>query len=110
MKVNKNIRIIGIIIVFTVFLPINIHITSNTDKYDEESPFIAYGENQDIINQVLDSKLVDYIENGFFSQIYDSSIQAVYYTVEILFKLGKQSLINEDLITSYILSKYNVSS
>ena len=93
----------------------NFHVIKRGDikigVIDENSrPYTAFVDNGAIIDDVLDSKLLDYATNGYFSDLYKTSIHAIYYAVYSLFTLGKRSLINEDLITSFIMAHFNASS
>ena len=71
------------------------------------SPSIA---NFGSVDSILADKLADYTSNGFFPQIYDSSLQATYYGLYILDSIGKLDGLNKSKFTQYIMEHYNSSS
>jgi len=62
------------------------------------------------IDSVIDDKINDYDNLGFFPQIYESSLQATYYGLYILDSIGKLGSIDKSRFTQYIMSHYNYSS
>jgi prenyltransferase beta subunit len=63
-----------------------------------------------IINEIFNHKANSYEDDGFFPQLYASSLQATYYGLFILNTLGKLEVANESKIISFIMSHYNSSS
>jgi len=56
------------------------------------------------------SKLDQFNSSGYFSQIYESSLQATYYGLYILNALDELEIINTFKVVEYIMSNYNTSS
>ena len=63
-----------------------------------------------IINEIFNDKARSYEDDGFFPQLYASSLQTTYYGLFILNTLGKLEVANESKIISFIMSHYNSSS
>jgi len=90
---------------------ISYKIENDTLFRDEvEIPGLSSGENFDNIETVFNSKLAEYTSQGYFSQIYEPSLQATYYTLYILDVIGKLGEINTIETRNYIMSLYNTSS
>jgi len=68
------------------------------------------GNNNDIIDSVFNAKIEDYNNHSYYSQVYESSLQATYYALYILNVLGKLDTINQSTMVNYILSHYEPSS
>lgn len=106
--------IIGIFLVFGITLGIN---TLNKDfhpnfTYNQNIEFLpsSSSTSYQIINDIFNSKTSNYEDNGFFPQLYDSSLQATYYGLFILHSLAKLEVANESKIIDYIMNHYNSSS
>ena len=96
------------VFIFCVSLGANFHVVERLEINSGETlhnfrPYTSYVDNRAIIDDDLDSKLADYATNGYFSDLYKTSIHAIYYAVYTLFTLGKRSLIDEALVTSFIM-------
>ena len=79
-------------------------------EYEENIKDLATSyptSNYEIIEEVFTQKLADYTSLGYFSQIYEYSLQATYYALYILEALGKLDKINQTTIISLIMSHYN---
>ncbi|MHA1987210.1 MAG: prenyltransferase/squalene oxidase repeat-containing protein [Promethearchaeota archaeon] len=104
----------GFLLFFGVFLSIQI-----VDK--DLQPVTIYSQNLEllptttdspyqIINDIFTTKANNYEDDGYFPQIYGSSIQATYYALFILNSIGKIDVVNDSKISNYIMSYYNSSS
>ncbi|MFX1310580.1 MAG: hypothetical protein ACFE8C_12840, partial [Promethearchaeota archaeon] len=80
------------------------------DFIDVEQPRLSSTSNRDIINTILDSKLLEYNNLGYFPQIYEPSLQSTYHALYILDAIGKLNEINPLEIINYIMSHYEESS
>ncbi|KKM15957.1 hypothetical protein LCGC14_1690700, partial [marine sediment metagenome] len=63
--------------------------------------------NSGLINQMFDQKLSEYDNGGYFSTMYESSIQATYYALYILDALGNLDQVNNSEIITYLLKYYD---
>jgi prenyltransferase beta subunit len=66
--------------------------------------------NYDIIDEIFGKKLLEYSTQGYFSQIYEASLQATYYALFILEAVGYLNVINQTEILNYIMSHYDENS
>ena len=83
------------------------------EEEDKESVKVALSNptsNYDIIEEVFTDKLSEYASLGYFSQIYEPSLQATYYAIYILEALGMLDQINQTAIVNYIMAQYNANS
>ena len=95
------------LLVLTSFTQSNLDVKSNEGL---DSPPILSANHFDFVSEILDSKLDEYNSSGYFSQIYQPSLQATYYALFILDRIGRLSDINQSRILNYIMSCYNQSS
>ena len=72
-----------------------------------DPPRISAGECYDAIIEMFDDKYSEFMTQGFFSQKYESSIQATYYALYVLDVLGRLDTIDQIAITNYIMSLYD---
>ncbi|MFX1364517.1 MAG: hypothetical protein ACFFCE_19455 [Promethearchaeota archaeon] len=72
-----------------------------------EDLYISIGSNSDIIESVFDAKIQDYDNNGYYTQIYEPSLQATYYGLYTLNAIGKLYTINKTTVINYILTHYD---
>jgi len=89
-------------------LSLNFH--QNTPKYDDfiDQPKLSNQKsNYEVIEEIITQKLDQYSSQGYFSQIYEASLQATYYALYILDAIGKLDQINQTAITEYIMSHYD---
>jgi len=63
--------------------------------------------NNEILNDIFNNKILAYISEGYFPQIYETSLQATYYALFILNKIGKINEFNFTELSSYIMSHYD---
>ncbi|MEE9377878.1 MAG: hypothetical protein V3V33_07560 [Candidatus Lokiarchaeia archaeon] len=85
---------------------INNTTVDNSDFSSNYSP----SNNFDNIQDILDSKLADYNSLGYFPQIYQPSLQATYYALYVLDKIGRLSEINITETSNFIMSYYDMIS
>ena len=64
-------------------------------------------EIQQVIDSILNEKLTQFSANQIFSQIYESSLQAIYYALSIIEMLGKLNVINQTTLFHHIMAYYN---
>ncbi len=98
---------------FVSFLVLTLFVHSHNydlSKETSESFLPPSTNNFDIVPEILNSKLDDYNSLGYFLQIYQPSLQAMYYALSILEEVGRLSDINQTRILNYIMSCYNQSS
>ncbi|MBA7545691.1 hypothetical protein ES705_38063 [subsurface metagenome] len=124
MKKLKNILVCCTILMFifspTIFQMIFnqnyndiIDINQNNQKNDDivDPPSTSdQKSNYEIIEEVFGRKLAQYSSQGYFSQIYEASLQATYYALYILDAVGKLDQINQTSITEYIMSHYDYNT
>ncbi|MFW9969944.1 MAG: hypothetical protein ACFFDF_07060, partial [Candidatus Odinarchaeota archaeon] len=119
---NKNLvycsifLIISSFILTQQFLSPNIMHNFNFQEYLQENiitewdkkPLISSTQsNYEIIEEIFSQKLTDYSTLGYFSQIYESSLQANYYALYILKALDLLDKINQTAFTNLIMSYYD---
>ncbi len=95
------------LLIFTSFTKSQLDAKSNEGL---DSHPIASANHFDFVSEILDSKLNEYNSSGYFSQIYQPSLQATYYALYILDVIGRTSTINQSKILNFIMSCYNQSS
>ncbi|MFW9951788.1 MAG: prenyltransferase/squalene oxidase repeat-containing protein, partial [Candidatus Thorarchaeota archaeon] len=81
--------------------------TSNVTK--NKSPETAE-TNYNIIESAMNEKLSQFATQGYFDQIYETSIQATYYALAALDILGKLPEISFSEMAGFIMSHYNTTS
>ncbi|MFX0074349.1 MAG: hypothetical protein ACFE96_02830 [Candidatus Hermodarchaeota archaeon] len=115
MKRRKTLVLIGVIsfVFISCFTSSNSNAIANLGSEIEpifDSPRISDTSNLDIINSIFDSKNSGYTTNGYYPQIYSSSLQATYYVLTILEDIQRIQLIDQQNVIDYVLSFYNSSS
>lgn len=115
MQIKKTLVLFGVISV--VFLSCFITTSNNSMArpgnviYPSiEKPESSAITNLEIIDALFDSKNDNYSLNGYYPQIYSSSLQATYYALSILEAIDREGEINQQRATDYIMSFYNSSS
>jgi len=66
--------------------------------------------NYELIEDVFTELLDQYSTQGYFSQIYEASLQATYYALYILDAIGKVDQINKTAFSDYIMSHYDCNT
>lgn len=61
----------------------------------------------EIVTNILSDKLTEFGLKGYFTQIYEPSLQATYYALYILDAIGRLHEIDTMQITAFIMSYYN---
>jgi len=112
-KYSKLVLIALVIVVFSTLFAAN----NNKIIYEEHNgsspqfgPHPSFNQNLDNIESVFSAKLNNYSDLGYFPQIYESSLQATYYALNILNATEKLGEINQTKIVNYIMTHYNSSS
>jgi len=115
MQIKKSIILIGVISV--VFLSCFIALSNNSiaipgsELYPSfEIPKSSDTTNLEIIDAIFESKNSNYSSNGYYPQIYSSSLQATYYALYVLEVIDRLGQIDQQRAIDYILSFYNSSS
>ncbi|MHA2132179.1 MAG: hypothetical protein ACW99L_19580 [Promethearchaeota archaeon] len=81
--------------------------------YDEinNNPKISTQKtNYEIIEEIFTQKLLQYSSTGYFTQLFESSLQATYYALYILDAVQKLEEINQSQVLKFIMSNYDVNS
>ncbi len=114
MKKYKIVSIIfGFLLFFGAILSLNMLNRDFQARYyhiQEDVKLKSAESTYQIINEIFENKASSYATEGYFPQLYESSLQATYYGLSILQSLGKIDTINTSKITNYIMSHYNSSS
>ena len=76
----------------------------------DEIPKISTGANYDNLESIFTAKKNHFESNGYFFQIYETSLQATCYALYVLNVTGRLDSINQAEIVSYIMAHYNDSS
>jgi len=76
----------------------------------ETSPKVSTGANYHNLESVFNAKLNQISSLGYFSQIYESSLQATFYALYVLNATGTLGTIDQAEIVNYIMSHYNETS
>ena len=63
--------------------------------------------NNEILNNIFNNKILEYTSEGYFSQVYETSLQATYYGLFILNSIGKINELNFTELSNYIMSHYD---
>jgi prenyltransferase beta subunit len=83
------------------FGPLNIGMTQN----DNLNPILS--NNYQSIDSILDNKLDDYGNYGFFPQRYETSLQAIFYGLSILNSISRLNSINATKVEVLIMTHYD---
>jgi len=63
--------------------------------------------NKEIINEIFDAKLQIFQSEGFFPGLYQPSLHATYYAVYTICSLGRNSYLDVNSITDFIIAHFN---
>ncbi|MHA1413544.1 MAG: prenyltransferase/squalene oxidase repeat-containing protein [Promethearchaeota archaeon] len=104
-----------VVVLFLVIMPVFSMLNpskfqKNTFLYDNNSKDMrksSFNDNNDILSDVLTSRIQEFEENGYFKQNYRPSLQSIYHAIFILDSVGKLNAINESSLISFILSFYD---
>ncbi len=121
MRFSKKVKFVGFILVtfflistifgFLIFDG-NINLNGKTsESFDKKNNNLMIStSNLDILQNVFDAKNDQFTNFDYFSEIYESSLQATYYALYILDSIGSLSQIDEQKITDFIMSHYDFNS
>jgi len=96
--------------VFNLNINRSLYIHQDTQKYNEipDLPNLSSQKsNYEIIEEVFTELLDQYSTQGYFSQVYEPSLQATYYALYVLDAIGKLDQINQTEVTEYIMAHYD---
>ncbi len=115
MKIKKLIFSIIIVLLFVCFstciMPKKINyseIFSNSDM--DGSLQTSSKTNGEIIQEVFSAKNVQFRDLGYYTQMFESSLQATYYGLCVLETIGKLGGINSSEVLTHIMSFYDSDS
>jgi len=111
MQKTKKLALVSIfLLVFGILVSEVIQIDNN--KMNNYSNTLHSSSEQyiDDLDSVFTRKLTDYDTYGYFPQIYEPSLQAIYYALYSYNAIGELAQVNADEITNYILSCYDPNS
>ncbi|MFX1477389.1 MAG: hypothetical protein ACFFCI_04585 [Promethearchaeota archaeon] len=121
MKKQKRVLICLIILIF-VSIPLGFHPISNINMKNSidfpqdnqcfnqitDLPHLSSQKsNYEIIEEVFANLCTQYSSQGYFSQVYEPSLQATYYALYILDVIGMLNEINQTAVIEYIMSQYD---
>ncbi|TFF87471.1 MAG: hypothetical protein EU548_10235, partial [Promethearchaeota archaeon] len=95
------------IMIFEFFSSITPLTSTDTDL---PQPSQLYENNQDIIDEILQSKLNQHDNVGQFTQFYGPSLRATYYGLFILDAIDRIEIINSSEMTQFIMDQYENTS
>ena len=72
-----------------------------------ESPFSSTYSNRELIQEIIDNKINQYSEKGYFQQLYEANLQSIYFALFTLDTIDRLSAINESKILDVIMSYYS---
>jgi len=116
MKLLKTCIIAGILFIILVSMITILHDTHNNNTLHEsayltlDEPHTAAGEAYNYIEDIFNEKYNEFTAQDYFSQTYESSLQATYYALYILKAAEKLDQVNQTAIFDYIITHYDESS
>ncbi|GAG84473.1 unnamed protein product, partial [marine sediment metagenome] len=92
MKLKKY-AVLGLMVVIIILGSTISHELAQINNTDNESGILPSEisqslTNNEILNDIFNNKILEYISNGYFPQIYETSLQATYYALFILSSIG----------------------
>lgn len=72
-----------------------------------ESPYTSASSNQELIEEIIESKLSNFSEKGYFPHLYEASLQSIYFALYTLDSINRLYTINESKMTNFIMSYYS---
>ena len=111
MKLKKYV-VLGIMVVIIILGSTVSHELAQINNTDNEfgihtSESSQSLTNNEILNDIFNNKILEYISEGYFSQVYETSLQATCYALFILNSIGKINELNFTELCSYIMSHYD---
>jgi len=77
------------------------------EPFTFDSPSTSASSNQELIEEIIDHKLSNFSEQGYFPQLYEASLQSIYFALKTLESIDRIYLINENEMTNVIMSYYS---
>ncbi|MBN1801451.1 MAG: hypothetical protein JW891_08095 [Candidatus Lokiarchaeota archaeon] len=113
-NITRKLKLTGLVLVITGIIasfwnmsPINAY---KSDP-NQDLHYIKHSlSTQQIMEQVLDAKIEEFRQDGYFSEYYHPSIHATYYAVQSLMYLGKEIAIDKDNVVNFIMAHYNATT
>jgi len=111
MRLKKYV-VLGMLVVIIILGCTVSHELAQINNTDNESDIYPSEPSQsltnnEILNGIFNNKILEYTSEGYFSQIYETSLQATYYALFILSSIGKINELNFTELSSYIMSHYD---
>jgi len=116
MKLLKTCIVAGVLLSILVGMMVPFNKTQNYNSLHEsayhtlDEPRAAAGEPYASINNIFNKKYNEFTAQGYFSQTYESSLQATYYALYILNATEKLDQVNQTAIFNYIMTCYDEGS
>ncbi|MFX1338889.1 MAG: hypothetical protein ACFFDK_09795 [Promethearchaeota archaeon] len=122
MKVWKKLIITGLFFIILVGILIPLHAPvikgdldinfyqKNYIDVSNREPSLSSGEIYDALNIIFNELYKEFNTQEFFSQSYESSLQATYYALYILNATDRLGTINQTKIFNYIMEHYDMES
>ncbi|GAH43415.1 unnamed protein product [marine sediment metagenome] len=116
MKLLKTCIIAGILFSILISMITPLHDTHNNNTLHEsayhtlDEARAAAGEAYASINDIFNEKYNEFTAQDYFSQTYESSLQATYYALYILNAMEKLDQVNQTAIFNYIMTCYDEGS
>jgi len=116
MKLLKTCIVAGVLLSILVGMMVPLYKTQNYNSLHEsayhtlDEPRAAAGEPYASINDIFNEKYNEFTAQDYFSQTYESSLQATYYALYILNSMDKLDQVNQTAIFNYIMSYYDEGS
>lgn len=110
MQKGKKLALVSIfLLVFGILVNGIIRVDNKLERYNH-TLHSSSEQYIDDLDSVFTRKLTDYETFTYFPQIYESSLQTVYYALYIYNTIGELAQVNLDEITNYIMSCYDPNS
>jgi len=122
MKILKKFFLTGLffIILVGLFIPLRdtikhrdsdaIIYQKNANELNNREPSLSSGETYDAIKIIFDELYNEFSAQEYFSQTYESSLQATYYALYILNVTDTLDAVNQTEIFNYIMAHYDIES
>jgi prenyltransferase beta subunit len=72
-----------------------------------ESPLSSTYSNGELIQEIIENKITQYSEKGYFPQLYEANLQSIYFALFTLDTIDHLSAINESKMLDVIMSYYS---
>ena len=71
-----------------------------------ELPHTAGDPNRELIDQIIDIKIDQFTNEGYFPQLYEANLQSIYFALYVLDAIDQLDIINQTEISDIIMSYY----